>query len=278
MLFALTVGGLSQRKVVRGVRRFLGGRLSPATLGAVLAQARQEVEARRRASLAKRSSAALVVDGVHLRYRRRPEGGPREGLLLVAVGVRGNGTFQVLDWLGAPAETAEAYERLFLRLFQRGLEAPSLIVSEGADAIPAAAAMVFPTAQHQLCRAHGFRLLEDLTPPLDPARRRKFRREFWWIWEAEDETQLRRWAASFCRRWQFWAPGMVEKFKAERHRVLAYLPWPARWRHRLRTTNLAEGFFRHLGRYLGRFPGCVDATHSAQVLGCFILACEQAHA
>jgi transposase-like protein len=67
------------------------------------------------------------------------------------------------------------------------------------------------------------------------------RREFWWIWEAEDESQLPRWAASFCRRWQFWAPAMVEKFRAELHRVLAYLHWPARWRRRLRTTNLSVG-------------------------------------
>jgi len=37
----------------------------------------------------------------------------------------------------------------------------------------------------------------------------------------------RRWATRFCRRWQFWAPAMVEKFKAELHRVLAYLRWPA---------------------------------------------------
>jgi transposase-like protein len=221
---------------------------------------------------------ALVVDGVYLRYRRCLDDGPRPGVLLVAVGVRGDGKFQVLDWLAAPSETAEAYERLFLRLFQRGLDEVALIVSDGADAITAAAAMVYPTAAHQLCLAHWFRLLEDLTPPLDQARRRKFRREFWWIWEAEDEPQLRRWAASFCRRWRFWAPQMVEKFQAELHRVLAYLRWPARWRHRLRTTNLAEGFFRHLRRYLGRFPGCVDAAQSEQILGCFILACEQAHA
>jgi hypothetical protein len=117
-----------------------------------------------------------------------------------------------------------------------------------------------------------------LTPTLDQARRRKFRREFWWVWEADDEPQLRRWAASFCRRWQFGAPRMVEKFQAELPRVLPYLRWPPAWRHRLPTTNLAEGFFRHLRRYLGRFPGCVDPAHSEQVLGCFILACEQAHA
>ena len=278
VLFALTVGGLSQRKVVQWVRRFLGGTLSPATIGAVLAQAQQDVERRRQVPLSGRSYVALVVDGVYLRYRRRLQGGLREGVLLVAVGVRANGTFQVLDWLAAPSESAEAYERLFMRLFTRGLEEVALIVSDGAEAIRAAAAMVYPRAPQQLCLAHWFRLLEDLTPALDAARRRKFRREFWWIWEADDETQLRRWAGSFCRRWRFWAPEMVEKFKAELHRVLAYLRWPARWRHRLRTTNLAEGFFRHLRRYLGRFPGCVDPPHSEQVLGCFILACEQAHA
>jgi hypothetical protein len=71
--------------------------------------------------------------------------------------------------------------------------------------------------------------------------------------EAEDDSQLRRWAASlkaqhnlpyancFCRRGQFWAPARVEKFKGELHRVLAYLRWPARGQHRLRTTNLSVG-------------------------------------
>jgi transposase-like protein len=43
VLFALTVGGLSQCKVVRWVQRFLGSSLSVATIGAVLSQAREEV-------------------------------------------------------------------------------------------------------------------------------------------------------------------------------------------------------------------------------------------
>jgi len=49
VLFALTVGGLSQRNVVSWVRRFLGGRLSLATIGAVLEQAQQQVAQRRSA-------------------------------------------------------------------------------------------------------------------------------------------------------------------------------------------------------------------------------------
>ncbi len=60
--------------------------------------------------------------------------------------------------------------------------------------------------------------------------------------------------------------------------MLAYLRWPLAWRHRLRTTNLGEGFFRHLRLILGRFPGCTDAAHSEQILGCYLLACETTHA
>ena len=44
------------------------------------------------------------------------------GVLRVAVGVRPNGTFQVLEWRAAPAETTEAYVELFTRLWQRGAD------------------------------------------------------------------------------------------------------------------------------------------------------------
>jgi transposase-like protein len=70
MLFALTVGGLSQHKVLGWVRRFLGGTLSPATIGAVLEQAQQQVEQRRSEAIPPRRYRAVVVDGIYLRYRR----------------------------------------------------------------------------------------------------------------------------------------------------------------------------------------------------------------
>lgn len=278
VLFALTVGGLSQHKVVVWLRQFTGGVLSPATLGAVLRQAQGEIAQRRSAPLAGSEYVAVVVDGIYLRYRRQAAGSPRGGVLLVAVGVRPNGSFAVLDWLAAPAETTAAYETLFTRLWRRGLESVQLIVSDGDAAVTSAMATVYPAAAHQLCLAHWFRHLEALTPRLAWPQRRKIRREFWHLWEALDAQELRRWARCFCARWRWYAPQMVEKFRDELHRVTAYLRFPARWRHRLRTSNLAEGFFRHLRRYLSRFPGCVDAAHSEQVLGCFLLAAERMHA
>ena len=277
VLFALTVGGLSQRKVVGWVRRFLGGRLSPATIGAVLEQAQQQVAQRRSEPLAERRYRAVVVDGIYLSYRRRVSRAPRKGVLLVAVGVREGGGFEVLDWRGAFAESTEEYEELLTQLWRRGLESVELIVSDGLPAVVSAAQTVYPAAQHQLCLAHWFRNLEARTPRFPWFQRRKFRREFWWVWDAENEAQAREWARRFCARWRWAAPEMVQKFQAELHQVLAFLAFPAPWRHRLRTTNLGEGWFRHLRRYLSRFPGCRNAEHSEQVLGCFLLAAEQMH-
>jgi transposase-like protein len=71
VLFALAVGGLSQRKVVEWMLRFLGGTLSPATLTHILADAREQVEARRKQRLSAEQFVAIVTDGIHLRYRRR---------------------------------------------------------------------------------------------------------------------------------------------------------------------------------------------------------------
>ena len=152
---------------------------------------------------------AEIREGFLRQLKRAVEG------LLVAVGVRADGRFQVLDWLAAPRETTEAYEQLFMRLFQRGLDEVALIVSDGADAIAAAAALVYPTAAHQLCLAHWFRNLEALTPRFPWDQRRRFRREFWWVWEAENEHQVRHWARRFCARWRWAAPQMVEKFQQE---------------------------------------------------------------
>jgi transposase-like protein len=86
VLFAFTVGGLSQRKVVGWVRRFLGRTLSPVTIGAVLEQAQQQVAQRRSAPIPAPRYRAVVVDGIYLSYRRSVSCAPRKGVLLVAVG------------------------------------------------------------------------------------------------------------------------------------------------------------------------------------------------
>jgi len=153
----------------------------------------------------------------------------RKGVLLVAVGVREGGGFDVLDWRGAFAETTEDYEELLTQLWRRGLESVELIVSDGLPAVVSAAQTVYPAARHQLCLAHWFRHLEALTP------------RFPWFQRASSagssggsgmrRTKCKRASGpgDFVPSWRCAAPEMVQKFQAERHQVLAFFAFPAPW-------------------------------------------------
>ncbi|MGH9374821.1 MAG: hypothetical protein ACRD1J_01485 [Terriglobia bacterium] len=48
------------------------------------------------------------------------------------------------------------------------------------------------------------------------------------------------------------------------------------WSYRLKTTNLAEGFFRNLRRFLGRLPGFLSPEHADRDLGLCLLGAENA--
>ena len=98
-------GGRTQSAQGGGLGAAVSGRDAVATtIGAVLEQAREQVEQRRSAAIAPGRYRAIVVDGIYLRYRRSVSQPGRQGVLLVAVGVREGGGFEVLDWRAASAK------------------------------------------------------------------------------------------------------------------------------------------------------------------------------
>jgi transposase-like protein len=160
MLLASTLGGMPYRKVVSWARHHLGLVISTAWIGRVVEAAAERIEKRRQERFTVRQFEALVVDAVWVHYRRSPR--RRGGALLVAIGVAFGGSFRVLDWQVAEGEGREAYQALFQRLYERGLEEVPLIVADGCGSVRAAAEIVYPQAQLQPCLRHWLKNLEGL--------------------------------------------------------------------------------------------------------------------
>jgi transposase-like protein len=275
MLLSSTLGGLSYRKVVSWARRHLGLVLSTAWVSRVVEAAAERIAQRRTRRFSARAFEALVVDAVWVRYRRGVKRRTRSGALLVAVGVQWGGSFQVLDWQVADTESAEAYEALFQRLYERGLEEVPLVVADGCGSVRPALEVVYPGARLQPCLQHWFRNLEQLLQPCSWLERRRLRREFLWIYEADSVEQAHRWARRFSQRWARRQPLLVRHFNEGLEASLTFLRNGVHpWTYRLRTTNLAEGFFHHLRRFLSRFPGFVDPHHAERALGLYLLGAE----
>lgn len=275
MLLASTLGGMSYRKVVNWTRRHLGMVISSAWVGRVVEAAAARMEHRRQERFSARAFEAVVVDAVWVHYRRSPKRRSRSGALLVAIGVEFGGRFRVLDWQVADQEDGAAYQALFQRLDERGLEEVPLIVADGCGSVRAAAEIVYPMAQLQPCLRHWLQNLETLLRKRSWLHRRRLRRDFWWIYEAENVEQAERWALHFSRRWARSEPDLVRQFGEGFDASITFLKSGLRtWSYRLRTTNLAEGFFRNLRRFLGRFPGFLSPEHSERALGLYLLGAE----
>src|SRR5579883_953570 len=107
--------------------------------------------------------AYLFLDGVSLRVRR--PGGRKRVQMLVAYGVRADGTRRLLAFQRSQGESQAAWEGFLNNLYGRGLSGKNLllIVTDGCPGLAAALQTVYPQVKHQRCWVHKMRnILEQV--------------------------------------------------------------------------------------------------------------------
>ncbi len=87
-------------------------------------------------------------------------------LVLVAYGIRADGTRQLIDFKLAKSESQAEWESFLEDLHRRGLEGTALrlIATDGGTGLGAAIGIVYPKAPHQRCWAHKLRNVASLLP------------------------------------------------------------------------------------------------------------------
>jgi transposase-like protein len=148
--------GISTRQVGRVVAVVTGEAVSAQTVSQLTRVLDQAVEAFHHRALGD-DWAYLFLDGVWLKVRRAT--GPQRVLLLVAYGVRRNGTRELLAFTRAKAESQAGWEGLLNDLFRRGLCGKNLqlVITDGCPGLARAIETVYPRARHQRCWVHKMR-------------------------------------------------------------------------------------------------------------------------
>src|SRR5712691_1317179 len=148
--------GISTRQVGRVVAVLTGEVVSAQTVSKLTRDLDEAVRQFHAAPLAD-DYAYLFLDGVSLRARR-PAGRKRVHML-VAYGVRRDGTRHLLAFLRSQGESQADWEALLQDLYRRGLEGKQLglIVTDGCAGLAAAIATVYPRVRHQRCWVHKMR-------------------------------------------------------------------------------------------------------------------------
>src|SRR6202521_462874 len=148
--------GISTRQVGRVVATLTGEAVSPQTVSRITRSLDEMVRQFHQARLPD-DYAYLFLDGVSLRMRRPT--GRKQVHMLVAYGVRQDGTRHLLAFLRSRGESQTDWECLLEDLYRRGLEGKKLllIVTDGCAGLAAAIQTVYPRGGPQRCLAPKMR-------------------------------------------------------------------------------------------------------------------------
>ncbi len=236
--------GISTRQVGRVVGILTGETVSAQTVSKLIRQLDEAVRAFHQARL-QDEYAYLFLDGVSLRMRR-PTGRKRVHML-VAYGVRRDGTRHLLAFLRSQGESEADWEGLLQDLYRRGLEGKNLllIVTDGCPGLAAAIRTVYPRVAHQRCWVHKMRNL------LEQVRKRDYdevKRGAQAIYRAESRAEAVAAFRRFRARWQPDYGSIVRRLERDLPELLSFFALPRHLWRKLRTTNVIERCFVEVRR------------------------------
>jgi len=235
---------ISTRQVGRVVTVVTGEAVSPQTVSRVTQSLDEVVQQFHRARL-RDDYAYLFLDGVSLRMRQ-PAGRKRVHML-VAYGVRADGTRHLLAFLRSRGESQADWEGLLQDLYRRGLEGKKLllIVTDGCAGLAAAIQTVYPRVGHQRCWVHKMRNI------LEHVRKRDYdevKRGAQAIYGADSRMQAQTAFRRFRARWLREYGPMVRRLERDLPELLSFFSLPRHLWKKVRTTNVIERCFVEVRR------------------------------
>jgi len=234
----LYLHGLSSGDFGPALEQFLGSGagLSAATITRLTAHWQDEAAVFNKRSLAGTDYVYCWVDGIHLKVRLEQD----KVCLLVIIGVRADGTKELVALDDGHRESTESWADLLRSCKRRGMRAPVLAVGDGALGFWAAVREVFPQTREQRCWFHKIaNVLNALPKSAQPGAKAALAE----IWNAEDrehaEQAARAFAADYGTKWPKAAAKIIDDLDV----LVEFYDYPAEhWIH-LRTTNPIESTF-----------------------------------
>ena len=257
----LYLRGLSTNDFAPALEAFFGSDagLSPSTIQRLTETWRAERQTWATRRLDDVDYVYVWADGIHVNVRLPdPKTKQADALcLLVIVGVRVDGTKQLIAVADGYRESTASWAEVLRGLRDRGMTAPVLAVGDGALGLWAALRDVWPATRAQRCWVHK---TANVLSALPKRVHGDAKTALQAIWDAAHHgaavDAARTFAADFAAY-----PKAVAKITDDLDALLAFYDFPAEhWKH-LRTTNPIESTFAtvRLRQRVTKGPGCRDA-------------------
>jgi len=176
----------------------------------------------------------MLIREASLRVRR-PSGRKRVQML-VAYGVRQDGSRQLLAFLRSQGESQAAWEGLLQDLYRRGLVGHNLllIVTDGCPGLAAALETVYPRVPHQRWWVHKMRNI------LEKVRKRDYdsvKNQAQAIYLAQSRREAQAAFRAFRFHWGDVYPSLLKQLEKDLPELLSFFSFPPHLWRKLRTAQ-----------------------------------------
>jgi transposase-like protein len=236
----LYLRGLSTGDFAPALKVLLGedaAGLSAANITRLLGVWEAEYEAFRKRDLSEVDYVYVWVDGIHVNVRL----GEQDRLcLLVMIGVRPDGTKELVMVELGYRESKESWAGALRDLRRRGMRAPVLAIGDGALGFWAAVRDVWPETREQRDWVHRLANVLDKLPKRLQAKAKQALRE---IMNAPTRAEAKKGIEQFEADYGAKYPKAIESLRRDEEALLAFYDFPAEhWKH-IRTSNPIESSF-----------------------------------
>jgi putative transposase len=236
--------GHSTRKAVRLFKSLFESSVSAQTVSNIVKELNNQVQQFHRRPLDD-TYRFLYLDGLWITLNKPVK---VKKVLLVALGVRLDGSKELLSFQLADSESESWWWGFLSNLRDRGLKGENLevMVSDGAGGLLKAFRALYPRVVQQLCAFHKVNDLD--LHLLNRAHRSKIISDALYIFEGDTATEVRGRLRVFCQRWWSKEPKAVRNFVRGFEYCLTYLEYPEPLRTMLKTNNPIERYLQELRR------------------------------
>jgi putative transposase len=229
--------GMSTRSLSMLSKQLLGRKISAGEVSRANQELVDAVERWRTRSLAEEKIKYLLLDGVNfsMRVGRSVEIVP----VLVAIGVREDGTRLVLGLQAGDKESAGCWREFFKDLKSRGLssETVTLGVMDGLAGLEMVFREEFPHAEVQRCQVHVAR---NVLAKVPKKLKQGVADDMQTIFYASSKEKAKEFFVQFKEHWEKEVPSAVKCLENSLESCLTFFKFPPEEWQALRTTNIIE--------------------------------------
>jgi transposase-like protein len=238
----LFISGVSTRDVSWVMESLLKVEVSRSEVSVIVQMLDNQVRAYHRRELAD-DYVYIFFDGVTVKVRSC--GKVVKKLVLVAYGIRSDGTREMIDYRVAKSESEQDWTVFLNDLYRRGLKGERLrmIVIDGGKGLKAALDMVYPHAKRQRCWVHKLRNMANKLPARHRDECLKGAQKIYW---AANKTEAIKCFKAWKQKWGKLVPKVVDCLEKDLEELLTFFDEDKKLWSKLRTTNAIERVFREL--------------------------------